>query len=67
MSINAIGTLLRVIGVFFSLMLFWYVSILAIYFVIASILNITFLLSDTFILFGIFILIRMFYPKNVFV
>lgn len=66
MSLNAIGTIARIIAIFFMLICFWYMIVSLVYFFISIILNIEFSLGITFILFSIFLFIRMIYPKNVF-
>ena len=66
MSINAIGTLFRIVMIFLTLICFWYVSVSLIYFGFTLLTSFEFSVQNSFILFGVFILFRMFYPKNVF-
>ena len=66
MSTNAIGTIFRIIGIFLSLIIFWYGTITLIYFIFCLIINVKFDFNLSFLLFGIFIVFRAFYPKNVF-
>ncbi|MDN5108270.1 hypothetical protein PJV93_10290 [Aliarcobacter butzleri] len=67
MSKNSIGTVFRIILIFFSLVSFWLVTLALFYFLVSTIFNIEFSLKTYFILFSCFIIFRMFYPKNVFV
>ncbi|MCG3702595.1 hypothetical protein [Aliarcobacter butzleri] len=67
MSKNSIGTVFRIILIFFSLVSFWLVILAIFYFLISIIFNIELSLKTYFILFSCFIIFRMFYPKNVFV
>ena len=67
MSKNSIGTVFRIVLIFFSLVCFWLVTFAIFYFLVSTIFNIELNLKTYFILFSCFIIFRMFYPKNVFV
>ena len=67
MSKNSIGTVFRIILIFFSLVCFWLLILAIFYFLISTVFNIELSLKTYFILFFCFIIFRMFYPKNVFV
>lgn len=67
MSKNSIGTIFRIVLIFFSLVSFWLVTLAIFYFLVSTIFNIELSLKTYFILFSCFIIFRMFYPKNVFV
>ncbi|WP_138625974.1 hypothetical protein [Aliarcobacter butzleri] len=67
MSKNSIGTVFRIVLIFFSLVSFWLLTLAIFYFLVSTIFNIDINLKTYFILFSCFIIFRMFYPKNVFV
>lgn len=67
MSINAIGTVLRIAFIAFGLVAIWYLSIGAIYFLITIIFSLKFSFAILALLFAAVMLLRMFFPKNVFV
>ncbi|PUE66803.1 hypothetical protein B0175_05400 [Arcobacter lacus] len=67
MSKNSIGTIFRIVLIFFSLVSFWLVTLAIFYFLVSTIFNIDINLKTYFILLFCFIIFRMFYPKNVFV
>jgi len=67
MSKNSIGTIFRIVLIFFSLISFWLVTLAIFYFLVSTIFNIDINLKTYFILLFCFIIFRMFYPKNVFV
>ncbi len=67
MSENAKGTVLRIIGIFFTLMGFWFIVISLVYFLFCLILGTTFSFGLNVLLFTGFMVFRMFYPKNVFI
>ena len=66
MSQNSLGTVARIVMIFFSLIFFWYFLIALCYsgVVLAFGLKFSFFSLNT--LFALFIVFRMFYPKNVF-
>lgn len=66
MSSNAFGSILRIFGIFMSVILFWFVVVNSIYFLSIFIFDLSFSWGIAFSLFGMFVLIRSFYPKNIF-
>jgi hypothetical protein len=66
MSINAIGTIIKIIFITITLISFWFFGVAFSYFIVCLLFNIEFNISTFWILFAIVIFIRMFYPKNVF-
>lgn len=66
MSINAIGTIIRIIFITIGLVGFWFFGVAFFYFIVSLFFSLEFTLSTLWILFAIVIFIRMFYPKNVF-
>ncbi len=66
MSQNSLGTVARVVMIFFSLIFFWYFLIALCYSAVVFIFGLEFSLFSLNILFALFIVFRMFYPKNVF-
>jgi len=67
MSINSIGTVLRIAFIAFGLVAVWYLSISGIYFLISVLFGLKFSFSITGLLFSAVMFLRMFFPKNVFV
>lgn len=67
MSKNALGTIIRIIGIFFSLIALWFLGVGVLYLVACYALSITPTLFGYSVGMGAVILFRMFYPKNVFV
>jgi len=65
MSINSIGTILRIVLIFLSVVLVWFIPILISYYVICLVLGIEFTIIGSLYVFGVVIVIRAFYPKNV--
>ncbi|MCD4758685.1 MAG: hypothetical protein K8R39_10460 [Arcobacteraceae bacterium] len=66
MSQNSIGTVARVVMIFFSLIFFWYFLIALCYSGVVLVFGLEFSFFSLNILFALFIVFRMFYPKNVF-
>jgi len=67
MSINALGTIIRIFGIFFSLLIFWYILVNISYILICVLFSIEFSFQISLLLFSFIIIYRMFYPKNVFI
>lgn len=66
MSSNAIGTVIRIVGIFLTLTAFWYGSVAILYFISCLVFNLNFSFKITLLLFGSLLIFKMFYPKNVF-
>ena len=66
MSSNTIGTITRILMIFFTLIFFWYFCINIFYVAFTYAFDIPFSFSISLGLFAIFLIFRMFYPKNVF-
>lgn len=67
MSTNSIGTIIRITGIFFTLVGFWLLLVSLCYFLLCTVFSLEFSFTTDLLLFGIFLIFRMFYPKNVFV
>ena len=67
MSENAKGTVLRIIGIFFTLVFFWFIVVSSIYILFCLISGFRFSFGLNILLFTGFMVFRMFYPKNVFI
>ena len=66
MSINAVGTIIRIIFITLTLISFWFFGVVFCYFIVSILFGFEFNISTFWILFAMVIFIRMFYPKNVF-
>jgi hypothetical protein len=66
MSNNTIGTIFRIFGIFFTLLIFWYTISNIPYFLASLIFNIVFSFKISLLFFGIVLTVRIFYPKNIF-
>lgn len=67
MSINAIGTVIRIAFIAFGLVAVWYLSISAIYLLLSIIFSLKFSFAVSALLFAAVMFLRMFFPKNVFI
>ena len=67
MSINALGTIIRIFGIFFSLLIFWYILVNISYILVCVLFGIEFSFQISLLLFSFIMIYRTFYPKNVFI
>ena len=67
MSSNSIGTIFRIVFIFFSLITIWFIPIAIGYYCITLLLGISFSFYNTMYLFVGVMVFRMFFPKNVFI
>lgn len=63
---NAIGTISRIIILFFLLILVWFCISTTLYLIFIALSGVEFSLNIAFLIFAITIIFRMFYPRNVF-
>jgi hypothetical protein len=66
MSNNAIGTVLRILFIFISLISIWMITSAIVYIALAYLFDFELSLRTYFISFAVIIIFKIFYPKNVF-